>query len=103
VDPIYLCTKDGWDKCYNDMALKAHNAKRKLHCSADLTLDEDMAVKMQELLNAGKSVTAATDRGVYSNCLESLYTAPADKTDDEVMNTNLATEDWYAKKSKYNF
>ena len=28
VDPEYHCTHTGYDSCYNDMALKAHNEKR---------------------------------------------------------------------------
>lgn len=103
VDPIYLCTKNGWDRCYNEAAFAAHNEKRKLHCADDLTLDPDMASKMQELLNAKQSVTLAADRGEYNLCLESFYEAPADKTNEEVMNTNLATDYWYAKKSAYDF
>lgn len=52
VDPIYLCTKDGYDKCYNEMALKAHNEKRKSHCATAYKFDKDMAMEMQTLLAA---------------------------------------------------
>jgi hypothetical protein len=86
------------------MALKAHNEKRKLHCTKDFALDQDMAMKMQELLNAKLSPTEKDDRGpLYRDCLESFYTADQSTSDEDVMNKNLATDEWYAKKSKYNF
>lgn len=105
VDPSYLCTKDGYDKCYNDMAVKAHNEKRKLHCApTEFTVDIEMAKNMQKLLNDKQAKTDPAKRAVaYKDCLESFYTAPAGVSEADVMNKNLATDEWYAMNSKYNF
>jgi hypothetical protein len=63
-----------------------------------------MAVEMQRLLNAKLAPTAPADRpALYKDCLESFYTADQSTSDEDVMNKNLATDEWYAKKSKYNF
>jgi phage gp16-like protein len=37
------CEKDGVNTCYNEIALKAHNVKRKEHEAKDLVYDKDMA------------------------------------------------------------
>jgi hypothetical protein len=37
------CMKDGYDSCYNTMAIKYHNEKRTLHCAKPMTLDIVMA------------------------------------------------------------
>jgi hypothetical protein len=51
-DSDYICTKDGYDKCYNQMALDGHNAKRALHCASQkMTLDIEMAKALQKMLN----------------------------------------------------
>jgi hypothetical protein len=51
-DSAYICTKDGYDSCYNEMALAAHNKKRTLHCSgSDFTSDTTMAKALQKMLN----------------------------------------------------
>jgi len=105
VDPSYLCTKDGYDACYNEMAAKAHNEKRKLHCApTPYAVDLTMAKDMQKLLDAKQAATDPAKRAVkYKDCLENFYTAPAGTSEADVMNKNLATDAWYAMKSKYNF
>jgi len=86
------------------MALKLHNEKRKLHCADPYTVDQDMAKALQRMLDQKQAPTAALDRpALYRTCLESFYTAPAGTSDADVMNKNLATDFWYAKKSAYDF
>lgn len=46
----YMCTKDGYDSCYNTMAAKAHNVKRTLHCAKPMTVDIPMAKALQKML-----------------------------------------------------
>jgi len=103
-DPTYLCTKDGYDKCYNDMARTAHNKKRTEHCAAAFAGDTAMAKEMQRMLNEKQAPTKPADRAaLYKGCQENFYTAPAGTSDKDVMNKNLATDSWYGKKSAYNF
>jgi len=104
VDPAYLCTRDGYDHCYNTMALNAHNEKRALHCADPMTGDTDMAIAMQTMLNDKQAATDPASRPVdYKDCLESFYEAPAGTSDEDVRDKNLATDAWYAEKAKYNF
>jgi len=105
VDPSFQCTKDGYDACYNKMAAKAHNEKRKLHCApTKYEVDTTMAKNMQKLLNEKQAATDAAKRDpAYKDCLENFYTAPTGTSEADVMNKNLATDAWYAMKSKYNF
>jgi len=42
-DSDYICTKEGYDKCYNQMALDGHNQQRALHC-ANQKLELDVAM-----------------------------------------------------------
>jgi len=86
------------------MALDAHNAKRTEHCAAAYTGDIAMATEMQRLLDANQRPTLSSERSTaYADCQENFYTAPSGTRDDEVMNTNLATDFWYGKKSSYDF
>lgn len=105
----YICTKDGYDSCYNKMALEKHNSLRTDHC-ADTAYESDktMAIALQNLLNANKDPsakrTAPKDRPKdYQKCFESLYQAPGTVTDAAVKETNLATDAWYARQSDYDF
>jgi hypothetical protein len=73
----YICTKEGYDSCYNDMAIAAQNVKRTLHCAPDkFTGDVAMAKALQAMLSAKQTPTAKrkTDRpAAYRECFENFY------------------------------
>jgi len=87
------------------MAAKAHNEKRKLHCAPTAyTVDKAMAKEMQKMLDQTQAATDPTKRAAaYKDCQENFYEAPAGTSDKDVRDKNLATDAWYAKKSKYDF
>jgi len=104
-DSAYICTKDGYDSCYNEMAIAAHNTKRTQHCSgSNFTSDNTMAKALQKMLNDKQSPTVASKRPVaYKDCWENFYAGLAPATAAQVRETNLATEDWYNSKARYDF
>jgi hypothetical protein len=87
------------------MAEAAHNAKRKEHCAdTPLTWDKEMATALQRMLNNKQAPTVATERPAkYKDCFENFYAGVAPTTVAQVRETNLATEDWYASKARYDF
>jgi hypothetical protein len=109
-DSEYICTKDGYDSCYNEMALAAHNEKRTQHCAPEpFTPDATMAKALQALLNESQQPTATNNPNAkkrpvaYENCHENFYAAIAPTTEAQVRETNVATEDWYGSKARYDF
>jgi hypothetical protein len=104
-DSEYICTKDGYDSCYNEMAAAAHNAKRTLHCADEpMTVDVAMAKALQGMLNNKQAPTVKAERdALYKDCFENFYAGVAPATEAQVRETNLATEDWYASKARYDF
>lgn len=51
-DSEYICGKDGYDKCYNQMATESHNKKRDQHCAENnMTVDTTMAKELQGMFN----------------------------------------------------
>lgn len=92
-DPTFLCTRTGYDKCYNDKAIKAHNDLRVKHCADKYTVDVDMAKEMQKLLDNNQRATTEAERSTkYKKCQENFFQAKAGTTDKDVMNMNLATD-----------
>jgi hypothetical protein len=57
------CRKSGTNSCLNDNQLKAHNDKRKMHDTAPLEWDKDLALALQQAMDA-KSDTDFTIDGV---------------------------------------
>lgn len=103
-DSDYICTKDGYDKCYNQMALDAHNAKRALHCANQkMTLDVEMAKALQKMLNLKQAPTVKADRPeAYRDCYENFF-QDSSYSEAAVRETNRATDTWYAGKDNYDF
>jgi len=104
-DSQYICTKEGWDKCYNEMAVVAHNKKRTLHCAdTPMTVDSAMAKALQAMLNNKQAPTDKAARpAAYKDCFENYYKGAAPITEAQVREGNLATEYWYAAKARYDF
>jgi hypothetical protein len=46
-----ICNRYGFNSCYNDLALAAHNVKRKHHNTDIMTLDQDAARAIQMEMN----------------------------------------------------
>lgn len=42
-DSSYLCNKNGYDECYNQMATKRQNVLRADHCAKPISVDTTMA------------------------------------------------------------
>lgn len=74
-DSEYICTKDGYDSCYNEMAAASHNVKRTLHCADEpMTVDTAMAKALQGMLNDKQAPTIKAERPVeYKECFENYY------------------------------
>lgn len=104
-----MCTKNGYDECYNIMAAKAHNEKRRLHCAKEMTLDFTMAKALQSMLDTNDHAyfNVNDDKGKrpaeYADCIENIYQANYPTTNEEVRDQNLATESWYSYHERYDF
>jgi len=87
------------------MAAAAHNAKRTLHCADEpMTVDVTMAKALQGMLNNKQAPTVKAERDtLYKDCFENFYAGVAPATAAQVRETNLATDDWYASKARYDF
>jgi hypothetical protein len=109
-----LCIKDGkyskgtytggYNTCYNEMALKAHNQARRRHEGfKPLALDATMATAIQKVLD-GKaftgSITAAA-RGAYSKCGQNMFMLSDLTKSSSVYLENVATKAWYAGSKQY--
>ena len=53
-----LCLQDGYDQCFSEKALIAHNKYRKIHGSPDLIADKDVSKKIQALITASIAAKA---------------------------------------------
>lgn len=82
-DSEYICTKDGYDSCYNKMAAAAHNVKRTLHCADEpMTVDTAMAKALQGMLNTKQAPTVKAERpALYKECFENYYKGVAPITE----------------------
>lgn len=74
-DSDYVCTKDGWDKCYNEMTADAHNEKRTTHCATNpFKVDAEMAKELQKIFSKSQKRTKKEDRPAkYKDCFENFY------------------------------
>jgi hypothetical protein len=103
-DSEYLCNKDGYDECYNQMATKAHNKLRADHCAHPMTTDTTMAKALQRMIDNSQNPTDPLKRPApYQNCYENFYQANWPITNEEIRDTNLATQAWYKHHDKYDF
>lgn len=71
-----LCIKDGYNECYNKMALEAHNQRRVEHKGySELSLDVEISKAIQkEMDKAGfAGVIVEADKGIYSSCGENTF------------------------------
>lgn len=75
-----LCDTTGYDGCYNELALAAHNQKRNHHETADLALDADAARAIQLNMNkngfAGLMPKPTERNAAFSKCNEAVYYDP---------------------------
>jgi uncharacterized protein YkwD len=101
-----LCIKEGYNACYNEAALAAHNSARaRLEGYVPLTLDIEMAKTIQALIEkAGFSgaITAA-ERGAYASCGENVFGLTDLSKLSDVYLTDLATDTWFEGRDAYDF
>jgi len=60
-----VCSNNGYNECYNEMALAAHNKRRKHHETTGLIFDANLARSIQLEMNKGSFrgiMPKATDR-----------------------------------------
>lgn len=81
----------GANKCYNDKALAAHNAKRKTHLSVDLIQDLALAGIIQTAMND------AAFAGEYTNdaCTVNIYEEKDAAEVAKLPTNDKATDEWY--------
>lgn len=109
------CLKDKYNKCYNDKAVKAHNAKRKLHFFDDekneLKVDVEAAKVLQKIMD---DMDADPKKVMSEKTLRDI-----DRTGDYVKKCNVnvhmhtdaveqhdgdyATEGWYKNSESYDY
>jgi len=69
-----ICNSKGYNGCYNDLALAAHNIKRKHHNTDVLELDEDAARAIQVAMNGatfdGLMPLAKDREAAFTGCAE---------------------------------
>lgn len=105
VSPVCI-DSTGYNKCYNEMALRAHNdAREKLEGYKPLVLDKAMAqVLQQQLAKQGfAGATAPADRGSYASCAENVFVQTNKKKLSDVYLTNAATTAWFKGRYNYDF
>ena len=72
-----VCYLHGYNKCYNDLALSAHNKYRKHHETAPVLFDEDAARAIQHEMNGaafnGQMPKPAERDPAFKNCAETVY------------------------------
>jgi hypothetical protein len=69
-----------------------------------MTVDVNMAKALQKMLGNKQAPTKPAERDAqYKECFENFYAGVAPATEAQVRETNLATEDWYASKARYDF
>lgn len=70
------CVVDGYNRCYNELALKYHNQKRVNHEGTKLlSLDVDIAKTLQKLMDKKgfDGTIKETDMGSYANCGQNVF------------------------------
>lgn len=103
-----LCTPTAGDanNCFNENALKAANAHRKIHGSPALTNDLTSAKTIQNLMDVGgyKSGKLVLP-SAYAACgqIHYTYNLQSTKAASIVMTTNIAVDTWYKGKQFYDF
>jgi len=85
-------------KIFRAEALDRHNEKRKLHCSPDLSLDDDLNKLAQDRANDMASVDA-TPPDTQSTKLQNVYY----KTADDAMNGAIPVDCFYDENKAYNW
>jgi hypothetical protein len=86
------------------MATRAHNEKRKQHCASSVTIDATMAKSLQLMISNSQNPTDPASRPEpYRTCYENFYQATWPTTDEDVRDTNVATEKWYSHHDRYDF
>jgi hypothetical protein len=102
-----ICYKHGYNRCYNDLALAAHNKMRKNHKADPVVFDEDAARAIQHELNRGDfkgQMPVITKRAkVFQGCGEAIFYQPDAKKKHEVSTSNIATDKWYSGINSYDF
>jgi len=93
-----LCDVDGFNTCYNDKALEAHNNAREKHEGyIPLKLDTGIAKAIQAQLNSSAFVgtISQANRGAYANCGENVFVLTDMTKLSDVQLTNMASNFWY--------
>jgi hypothetical protein len=107
-----IATDGDMNKCFNDRALKAANAKRKLHGSPALKLDADAAKAIQNLMDAdgyktagGKGPVTLGAGSAFKKCGQIHYNYSEQDSDGAaiVMTTDNTIDTWYKGKQFYDF
>jgi hypothetical protein len=102
-----VCYKHGYNRCYNDIALTAHNKMRKNHKADPVVFDEDAARAIQHELNRGDFVgimpVVSKRATMFQKCGQSIFYQADSTKKHEVSTTNIATDTWYSGIKSYNF
>jgi hypothetical protein len=100
-----LCDTTGYDGCYNELAVAAHNQKRNHHETADLELDADAARAIQ--LNMNKNnfkgiMPKPTERNAdFAQCAEAVYYDPVKANRAAMRTSNVVSDTWYRGIDEY--
>lgn len=102
-----VCYKHGYNQCYNDLAIAAHNKMRKNHKAEALDFDEDAARAIQHELNRADfngQMPETTERATtFAGCGEAIFYQSDSSKKHEVSTTNVATDTWYSGMANYDF
>jgi len=101
-----LCLVDGYNQCYNDKAIEAHNAAREKHEGySPLVFDKDIATAIQAQLDSPSFVgtISQAQKGKYANCGENVYVLTDLTKLSDVLLTNMASNFWYKGINQYDF
>jgi hypothetical protein len=99
-----LCIVDGYNDCYNQKALAAHNDAREKHQGyVKLELDTEIAKFIQAQLDHPDFTGTIGKRGKYENCGQSVFTLTDMTKLSDVLLTNMASDFWYKGIKYYDF
>lgn len=102
-----VCYKHGYNQCYNELAITAHNKMRKNHKAEALSFDEDAARAIQHELNRADfsgEMPKTTERATtFAGCGQAIFYQDDSTKMHEVSTTNIATDEWYSGISDYDF
>jgi hypothetical protein len=97
------CVADGYNKCYADKALAAHNLRRGYHESSPLELDVENSKALQTLMDEGSFEGAVDGTSLPTGCGQSSFTQDDPTKVATLATSDDATEGWYSGKKYYSF